>query len=350
MNPGPSAPRADTPRPWGRLAGFGLGFWLLLAALGRLDHSASVPLVGDKLAHFRRHADDYDTVFVGSSLVYWQVSPGAYDGELRARGLSARSFNLGVSGMAPPESYYVVERVLAAEPERLRYVYLELNSYRLQARRSGSTRFTHWHTPAHTVDVLRAITRRDSSWRWKATQSVQHVEAWLERAFLMGQGRALAASVGLGWLGPTPDPAVLGPDGDGWLSADDQEDGRAGPSGLLGPDRLEFEEQVESLRGSAGRERSESEVELESLLAILERIRAAGATPILLASPRLEARGALVARVRARTDVEVMDFHDPGRNPELFEAETRADLRHLNREGSLRYSRAIAARFAERGL
>lgn len=301
-------------------------------------------IVGDKLAFFRRHADDYDTLVVGSSLIHRQVSPRAYDAELAARGLQARSFNFGVLGMMPPESYFLLEEILATRPPNLRYVYLELTGLQAQVKREHARRFDYWHSLRYTADVLRAIAANDWNLRAKLDQAGRHLEAMARNLLHVGQGRALLESITR-----EVDPAALGPDGDGWLST---EDDRTNRMELRRRELEDFDEgalegRVRALRGSGSAGRQEGEVGLELLARAVARVRAAGATPILLVPPRLERLGALLESVRSRLDVEVWAFNDPDRYPELYLPEHRFDTEHLNKPGAALFSRALAARFAE---
>src|SRR5688572_10396349 len=137
-----------------RAAAFALGLALLIAALAPLGGLADVPVVGEKLDHFARKAEDYDTIFVGSSTIYRGVSPAVYDAELARRGIAARSFNFGVLGMVPPESYYLLERILAVPSARIRTVYFELALFQRRAKREHTRRFDYWHGPGPTLDTL----------------------------------------------------------------------------------------------------------------------------------------------------------------------------------------------------
>lgn len=327
-----------------RACAFVAGLVLLIAALQSLDRFGDVEGVGAKLAHFRSEGARYDTLFLGSSLVHRQVSPAAFDAALAARGLATRSFNLGVLGMVPPESFFLLDQVLAARGPGLRTVFLELAPLQMRVKRVHTRRFDYWHTPRYTLDVLRAIADTDWPWRVKVSQGGKHLETLLRKLLYVGRGRALLASLG----GAQPDPSPLGPDGDGWLSGEDDTTNRmelrAGQLGAV--DEEVLAERVAALQGGAAG-RQQGEVGMELLARALARVRAAGATPILFAPPRLEGRAALLALIRAELDVEVLVFNDPQRYPEFYAAENRFDMGHLNREGSLLFSRALAARFAE---
>jgi hypothetical protein len=328
---------------WLRAAAFLAGLAALLAAVGSLDRYFDVEVVGPKLAHLAEHRADYDTLFVGSSLTHRAISPVAYDAELTARGRATRSFNVGVPGMVPPESYFLLEELLALRPARLSTVYLEVEPFQLRVKRVHSRRFEYWHSPEYTAIIVRAILASDWRWQSKLHQSMQHADAMLRKVFHVGQGPALLSSLG----GKDIDLTVLGPDRDGWLSTEDDTSERmvARRAAEARLDEVERAQRWAGLRGRAERPTH------ESALAALDRavalIRAAGATPILLVQPHIEQRDELVKLVRARTDAELVDLNDPERYPELFLQENRFDTNHMNRSGAELFSRLLAARFAE---
>lgn len=333
-----------------RAALFVLGLALLIAALAPLDRLADVDVVGEKLEHLRRHAEVYDTLFVGSSTLYRGVSPAVYDAELAARGIAARSFNFGVLGMVPPETYYLLERILALRPPRLATVYLELAFFQKRVKRTHSRRFDYWHTPAQTANVLRAIARSEWPWEWKVSQSARHLESLARRTFHVGQGRALGQALLAPFGALEFDAELLGPHQDGWLSTEDDASNRMklrrGEVAGAADDFLADE--VARLRADDTPGRRESVVGLRALAEAVARVRASGATPILLVPPCLDRRSGLIEFARGRLGVEVLAFNDPDRYPELYSPDNRFDHGHVNKEGAAAFSRALAARFAER--
>src|SRR5437016_1679781 len=81
--------------------------------------------VSQKLRFFAAHKDEFDTLFIGSSRVYFQISPAIFDGVMRESGSATRSFNFGIGGMFLPESAYVLEQLLTTKPRNLRWVVIE---------------------------------------------------------------------------------------------------------------------------------------------------------------------------------------------------------------------------------
>src|SRR6476469_1089570 len=115
---------------------------LLYAAIGlaafiatsALVHSLLPPMVpkgiAAKLKYFSEHKDEFDTVIVGTSQLYYSVSPKTFDATTQENGMPTRSFNFGIDGMHPPENFYVLDQILKTKPKNLKSVLLELGEVR----------------------------------------------------------------------------------------------------------------------------------------------------------------------------------------------------------------------------
>ena len=136
-----ATPSATSAFSWRRWPGvhFALDRWLPLPDVGE---------VSEKLAFFARHEDEFDAVFVGSSRVCGQIAPGVFDSEVgSATRQPMRSFNLGAPSMFLPESLFVIDRILAAKPARLRWMFIELDDPRprLEEHAGLVRREVYWH-------------------------------------------------------------------------------------------------------------------------------------------------------------------------------------------------------------
>ncbi len=145
--------------------------WLLTAA-GFVSVSfavrALVPWPKDqglsaKWVYFQRHKDEFDAVWIGSSLTFRDVDAPSIDAALAERGHDFHSFNFGVGGMFTFEQDYVLHRLLELEPANLKYVILEGGPVRFsahpdlmfQARKVTNTmRGTHWHDATRVGYIL----------------------------------------------------------------------------------------------------------------------------------------------------------------------------------------------------
>ena len=102
--------------------------------------------VAAKLKYFTEHKDEFDTVIVGTSRLYYAASPQIFDATTREKGLPTRTFNFGIDAMHPPENFYVLDQILRTKPRNLKWVLLELGE--VSARWHdilGTQRALYWH-------------------------------------------------------------------------------------------------------------------------------------------------------------------------------------------------------------
>ena len=89
-------------------------------ATSALFHALLPPIipkgVAAKLEFFTQNKDQFDTVLVGTSSIYYSVSPEIFDRTASANGLPTRTFNFGIDAMHPPENFYVLDQILKTKP------------------------------------------------------------------------------------------------------------------------------------------------------------------------------------------------------------------------------------------
>lgn len=321
-------------------------------AIGRALPLPDVPQVKEKLEWFRAHREEYTALFLGTSRVRRHVIPALFDRLAAEQGIEMRSFNLGVDSLASPEDGYVLDQALAIAPPRLRYVFIELSYFRANFAGQGAEtiRSAYWHDWERTRTVWRQWVEEDwrkikplkkrkkqrwSTWLADVSESFDlcatHGRLFLQRATNLGRGAASMRQ--LTGLRPPGDPlAPLGPARDGFIPSD---------SVMTAAQLAEYQRQLATLPAVEDRRLPLDPVPQENLEAMLARIRARGATPILFVAPTTV--GFLF---HPRREVApLLDFSDPRAWPALFDPQFRADLTHLNSAGAEVFTRALAARF-----
>ncbi len=141
---------------------FGAALALTAAGLSGLTLPPGDAIVDGKLAWWRAHAAEYDTLIIGTSRLYHGVIPEILDATAAARGRPIRSFNLAVDGLRPPEDDFVLEKALAAPRLKLRWVIVECNELKLQVtdQEHESARDIYWHDLPRLRILWRRIDRR----------------------------------------------------------------------------------------------------------------------------------------------------------------------------------------------
>src|SRR5207245_5026117 len=96
--------------------------------------------VSQKFRFFAAHKDEFDTLFIGSSRIYFQISPAIFDRATRESGLPTHSFNFGIGGMYLPETGYLLEQMLKLKPLKLRWVFSEYDDLHTKCSLERETR------------------------------------------------------------------------------------------------------------------------------------------------------------------------------------------------------------------
>ena len=349
------------PTPWRRaspgraallLALFALVLGLVEAGFGALVERVPEVRLDEgsyhrsKLVYFDAHRDEFDVVFVGSSQVWRQIAPRAFDQELARMGRPIASFNLGLPGMTFAETQHTALWVLGRRPARLRWLVLELRPVlpRLHPENDLTRRQIQWHSPAAVGLAARALLESDRGPWAKATGLARHLRHLAYRQGHVALGLPWLARV-LGRTGDV-DPASLR--ADGW----DPIDVAARTDPELQARRREFLASVgelpERLRELRAQEpRAALPHELAALERLVARIRAHGVEPVFLISgPAWDRQSEFLDAQRRGAIPALLAYHDPDRFPEHYDPRNLFDFGHLASGGALAYTRRLARDFA----
>ncbi|HEX8309812.1 MAG TPA: hypothetical protein VF614_00750 [Chthoniobacteraceae bacterium] len=303
-----------------------------------------VPQVTKKLAFYRAHHQQFDTIFIGSSRTNRQLNPAVFDEVAREHGVESRSFNFGIDGMFAPEDGYVVDQVVAVRP-KLKRVVIELSPFHADvATRTLGARSAYWRDWKRTQIVFsQFFDRRLKPLQWSAWQEGlrQRADYWwsfaeycglfMQNVANVGRGAALVERV-LELEKRAPKLEAVGDREDGYNAL-------SRPGGLEGKALRKYEAALAERLG-----KDEAKLPLgpggnANVKEMVGRFRKRGAEVFLVVAP-------VISRPRAypkgKRLPEVFDFTDIQAWPELFVPENRYDLGHLNEAGSEIYTRALA--------
>jgi hypothetical protein len=177
-------------------------------ATSALIHALLPPMipkgVAAKLDFFAQHKDEFDTLLVGTSSIYYSVSPEIFDRTTQESGLPTRTFNFGIDAMHPPESFYVLEQILKMQPRHLKWVFLETADVETKLHKVlGTERAVYWHDWARTaLTVRKALNPRgNAKWYirisrlWVARRDLAtHLTLFAQRGANVGRGVELVFS------------------------------------------------------------------------------------------------------------------------------------------------------------
>jgi hypothetical protein len=313
-------------------------------ATSSIIHSLLPPLVpkgvAAKLKFFTEHKDEFDTVIVGTSQLYYSVSPKIFDATTRENGMPTRTFNFGIDAMHPPENFYVLDQILKTKPKKLKWVLLELGDVRARwFKILGTQRAVYWHDWPRTRTTLEKAMdpRGDAKWYiqvsrlWLARRDL----AWNLGAFLKQFGNVgrVADLLPAAEQERFSDAAMeLGPDRDGYRIAGD----------AMSAERAVSYQQWLAQEIAEARPKPLDRVTDHSYGNAAARIRAAGAKPIFVVTPVIFQSP---LQFRSTPPAPIIAFNDAAKFPEYYDPKARVDESHLVREAAEKFSVALARDF-----
>ncbi len=302
-----------------------------------------VPKVTPKLRYFIEHKDEFDTLFVGSSHIYRHVIPATFDRVAAEHGVPTRSFNLAISGMHPPESFYLLDQALRAKPTKLKWVFVELEDLYLKwsKEKRETRRFLYWHNWPLTWLALAKTTNPDGRWPWWRIlwQSVHsetvrvHIGMFVKNFTNVGRAKDLEDRIA------RPDKAN---------STREQLDERRGyeprRETMSADQTAHYREHLQRSVAAAGRRVIDLLTD-ESYRDCAREIRDGGATAIFIVPP---GSGQTELRFRdvASPPGPVLAFNKANNYPALYDPRVRVDGQHLTAEGAETFTQLLAERFA----
>ncbi len=302
------------------------------AVLGKIAPFPDVPGIYPKWSYFREHRDRIDVLFLGSSRFYHQIIPAQFEA---AAGSHLRSFNFGYDGMWPPESFYLLRQLLAMRPAKLKWVVIDLMDINTQIddRNNSTLRTAYWHDLRHTALAFHNILDSAFHPSQKAGFLLQHASLCGARMMNLGSGADLLQTR------LNPRPARRRPytwaDTAGFEAGPDRE--------LEGKVREGYLATVERLKASLPPQPVRP-IFRQALREIIADVRRAGAEPIFVIAPTLNARENF-------TDIPdgaaVIALNDPNQHPELFDPAKHYDGWHLNPRGAIDFTAILARKFLE---
>ena len=337
-NPAGTAPVFTPCQSVGLLALIVVIFFTSLAATGGLLTCSLpfplVPKIEARYRYFAERKDDFDTLFIGSSRIRYQVIPQQFDAETAARGAPTNSINLGYSGMWLPESYYFLRQLLALHPRHLRWVVIELMDHRsgLADREPPTMRMVYWHDWKHAGMALRFVWESPLPIMEKGQQLAMHARMFLQRMTNPGRGAE--------WLRERYMPSNNKWDSN-WMNRvgfDTEAGGEWGKSR-----RADFTEDVEMFKKLPSR--CVRPGMASALREIIDDVHRAGAETVFVFPPSVLVEENLTGGMPQ--GMILWAFNKPLEYPRLYLPELHYESGHLNEDGAREFTGLLAQRLAD---
>jgi hypothetical protein len=311
--------------------------------------------VSQKFRFFAAHKDEFDTLFIGSSRVYFQISPAIFDRVTRESGMPTHSFNFGVGGMYLPETAYLLEQILNLKPRNLRWVFIEYDEVQTKwsPENQTSRRALYWADWKRVSLLLRKLTDagtdplwllnpaklRDIMRRQNDEKNTRSLLTFYAGQFEKNYTNVARAGDVLAYLlgADTKErrASYLGAASDGYVTR---------PNRMSPSQAAAFERGLAAAMAEAGT-RPLSAYAVEAYMQCAREVRKIGAAPIFLITPSTTEIN--VATKGTRTPGVLMAFNDPRTYPSLFRSDVRRDGQHLTKSGAEEFTRIVAVNFVE---
>jgi hypothetical protein len=311
--------------------------------------------VSQKFRFFAANKNEFDTLFIGSSRIYFQMSPAIFDRVTRENGLPTHSFNFGIGGMYVPETGYLLEQILKLKPRNLRWVFIEFDDLQTKwsPENQTSRRALYWADWKRVSLLFRKLTDagtgppqlpsfakfRDVVLRQKSDKDPGSLLGFYATQFEKNYTNvARAADILDYFVGRDTNERLasyLGAAGDGYVSKAN----RMSPSQAAA-----YERALAAAMAQIGT-RPVSTYTTEAYRQCAQEVRNIGATPVLLITPNTTQIN--ITTENTALPALVMAFNNPGTHPNLYRSDVRRDGQHLNESGAEEFTRIVAANFVE---
>jgi hypothetical protein len=309
--------------------------------------------VSQKFRFFAAHKDEFDTLFIGSSRVYFQISPAIFDRVTRESGMPTHSFNFGVGGMYLPETAYLLEQILNLKPRNLRWVFIEYDELltKWSPENQSSRRALYWADWKRVSLLLRKLTDAGTDPLWlsnpaklrdiilrqndeKSTRSLlTFYVTQVERNYTNISRAADVLDHFLSRDTKGRRASYLGAASDGYVTR---------PNRMSPSQAAAYERGLAAAMAEAGT-RPLSPYAVEAYRQCAQEVRNIGAVPIFLITPSTT-EISVAAESTELTGV-VMAFNNPQAYPNLFRSGVRRDGQHLTKIGAEEFTRILATNF-----
>jgi hypothetical protein len=309
--------------------------------------------VSEKFRFFAAHKDEFDTLFVGSSRIYFQISPTIFDRVTRKSGLPTHSFNFGVGGMYLPESAYLLEQILNLKPRNLKWIFIEYDEMQTKwsMENQSSRRALYWADWKRVSLLLRKLMDtgtgplwlpnpakvRDIVLRQNGEKSTRGLLTFYTAQFEKNYTNVARAADVLNYFLERDTKERR----ESYLGAAD--DGYVIKTNRMSPTQTAAYERGLAAAMAQGDAHPISPYAMAAYRECAKEVRSVGAAPIFLITPNTTQINITIER--AGEPGAVMAFNKPRTYPNLYRSSVRRDGQHLTKAGAEEFTRLVAANF-----
>ena len=313
-----------------------------------------IPLVSEKLEHFKANKDNYDVLFIGSSRVYRQVDPVLFDARLSQQGHNIQTFNFGFYGMKMPETYFWLEKIIDLQPKNLKWIVIEANLDNVYENldNARNNRVMYWHTPKHTANTIKYIAGSDDSLPRKLVSVYSHIIPFFYNSINLGDfSKIFLSSTGLSQhqISEASYSNYLGESLSGYKALDDESgQGYKITNKKFRENFNAFQQQVVRFEKAIENDTVALDPSRRELIRqFTDLVESSGATPMFIIPPKLKTEAHVLRLYQDGHIDSLLAYNDPEKYADFYELEYRFDRAHLNKKGAEEFTRLIAEDFEQ---
>lgn len=296
----------------------------------------------EHLNYLLAHKNDFNILFVGSSITRGNIDSIRFQERLREAGYDARVFSIGMGAADMHQIDWALKAFLRRRPANLRYVFVELRPYELEV--TGGYEFTppkiRWHDPWQTLSALRTVEVSDETPYHKEQARRRHITHFVLKYLPVGR-----------LLKPREEEDLGGfvPELHGYIPYDEQSERRLSQFRAFLAEGELYERLVLRKRLHLYEPSPLEHYNLEAFRGQVNAIRKAGAIPVYWTGPSIHDYDFANALRQAGELPHYFFFDDAEKYPFLFDISMRLDKTHLNNQGTRIFTDIFANLFLESG-
>jgi hypothetical protein len=346
-----------------------MAFFIITASAIQSATDRGVPYtiasIGPKYEYFATHKDEYNTLFLGSSLLYRHLSPKVFDATMEKQGFASYSFNFGAGGMRLFETRFLLRELMELQPKNLKWVFIETNLEGLEVESENirKRRVIYYHDFPSLWTGINYILATNRKPIEKLQLLYQYIVPTFYHTVNLGVfSDQVFWEERLNWDLTTQ----LGQNHDGFIALDAETDrsfirrrrnflkrNENNPASNYLRRIVRTETIIKKLEAKRDRAKPLTAQKTALLKEMVSLVRAQGAEPVFIVPPalykpeELRIQEQLVQAEQKEIIPALMDFRDPDKYPELYDIDSRFDGRYMNQEGARRFSQIVAREFGQ---
>jgi len=337
---------------------------VLLFIVNGIVHSYFLPFGwGDnvlyvKHEHYKATKEEYNTLFLGGSLVYRHIDPYLIDSLMGDQGIEMNSYNMGVDGNGYLKQRWTFEEIIDNASPDLKYMFVSLSSSAMFLRLNMHTKkFVTWWRFKDLTHAIKVTWDLPITFKRKLKFSYFYLVTLIENRLNFGH---LTEAVQFHVKKTGYDESYLGVRKDGFYPYDYQEGrqlmSQAWEDTLLKMSRVAY--MTDSIKRDAMRETNIREfrdfdpnsllmeIMLDTYSDMIETCAEKGIKLVVLMPPRTrEPYTYFIPIYNALPDANKINLANPLEYPEFYKKENSYNFHHLDFHGAQLYTTALAHEF-----